>query len=115
MITEYVEGADATTLGQLDDPAPSMLEIVEILKGLSDACLTHGDLKASNFLLGTDGPIIIDLDSMTEHRSDAQMEIAQAKDLMRFMQNWESTPALGQKFQELLTSGRVSRVSWKTP
>jgi tRNA A-37 threonylcarbamoyl transferase component Bud32 len=106
LITEYVEGADATTLGQLDDPDPTLLAMVKILKGLSDAHLTHGDLKASNFLLGVNGPIIIDLDSMTEHRHDAEMAVAQRKDLARFMQNWESAPDLGQKFQKLLASRR---------
>jgi serine/threonine-protein kinase RIO1 len=76
--------------------------IVDIIKELADAGVSHGDLKASNFLLGRDGPVIIDLDSMKEHTNPIDRDRAEKKDIARFMRNWESIPLVKQRFSELL-------------
>ena len=79
-----------------------MTSIVKILKSLSAAGVSHGDLKASNFLLGINGPVIIDLDSMKEHSDPVQRARAEKKDIARFMKNWESIPQVQQRFADLL-------------
>ena len=101
-ISEYVEGPDATVLQERDDPSSDMASIVELLKSLSAAGVTHGDLKASNFLLARDGAVIIDLDSMREHQDPEEKRKAEMKDLERFLKNWESSPRMAQRFSDLL-------------
>ena len=101
-ITEYIDGPDATVLPEREDPSPEIVSIVEILRGLSAAGVTHGDLKASNFLLACDGAVIIDLDSMHEHRDPEERRRAGAKDLERFLRNWEQSPQMAERFSDLL-------------
>ena len=101
-ITEYIDGPDATVLPEIENPSAEMISIVEILKGLSAAGVSHGDLKASNFLLGSDGAVIIDLDSMKEHSNQVDRDLAKKKDIVRFMRNWESIPQVEQRFADLL-------------
>jgi tRNA A-37 threonylcarbamoyl transferase component Bud32 len=101
-ITEYIDGPDATVLLEKENPVAEMASIVEILEGLAAAGISHGDLKASNFLLGSDGPVIIDLDSMKEHTNPVDRDRAEKKDIARFMKNWESIPEVEQRFADLL-------------
>ena len=99
-VSEYVEGPDASMLdAERDD---QMQSIAEIIQNLSRAGVTHGDLKASNFLLSDDGAVIIDLDSMTEHVDGRQRSRAEKKDRERFMKNWESNPSIERRFTDLL-------------
>ena len=101
-ITEYLEGRDGSTLNEAGEQEEAMRSMVEILKSLTEAGVTHGDLKASNFLLTSEGAVIIDLDSMAEHdRGDSGHE-AQARDLERFMRNWTGAPELEKRFADLL-------------
>lgn len=102
LISEYVEGPDATVLQERDDPSSDIASIVDLLKSLSAAGVTHGDLKASNFLLAREGAVIIDLDSMREHQDPAEKQKAEMKDLERFLKNWESSPRMAERFSDLL-------------
>lgn len=101
-ITEYIDGPDATALPKKENPTAEMASIAKIIKRLAAAGVSHGDLKASNFLLGTHGPVIIDLDSMKEHANQADRDRAKKKDIARFMRNWESIPQVKQRFTDLL-------------
>ncbi len=101
-ITEYLDGPDATVLAEREDPSPEIVSIVELLKSLSAAGVTHGDLKASNFLLASHGAVILDLDSMREHRDPVEKKRAEVKDLDRFLKNWESSPQMVERFSDLL-------------
>ena len=101
-ITEYIEGADAMALAYNDDPSEEIGSIAKIIKDMSAAGISHGDLKASNFILGSDGPVIIDLDSMKEHRGQFAKHRAQKRDIARFMKNWASEPQVWNRFAELL-------------
>ena len=107
LITEYVEGPDASILPERADPSSEIVSIVEILKGLSAAGVTHGDLKASNFLLADQGAVIIDLDSMREYRDPERKRRAEAKDLQRLLKNWEQSPQMLEQFSDLLGCGEA--------
>ncbi|MFZ5655112.1 MAG: lipopolysaccharide kinase InaA family protein [Pseudomonadota bacterium] len=65
------------------------LALVEILAALGGAGLSHGDLKASNFLVEEAGRrlLLIDLDGMRLHRS--RHGRARRRDLDRFLANWD--------------------------
>ena len=68
------------------------------------AGVSHGDLKASNFLLEDGRAVIIDLDAMKEHSIIKVREKALNKDLKRFLRNWSSAPNLEKKFADLIES-----------
>lgn len=103
LVTRYEEGIDATHLPDVDKLDETMESMVRILKELHAAGITHGDLKASNFLLGEGGVKLIDLDAMIDHSRTTRLEAAFRKDLERFMQNWRDTPRLEQGFGRLIS------------
>lgn len=49
--------------------------------------ISHGDMKATNIKMRGTQPVLIDLDSMRQHRGNHP--VAHARDLQRFMQNWK--------------------------
>jgi hypothetical protein len=55
-------------------------------------------MKASNLKMVDGNPMLIDLDSMKQHRSRYFAEKAHAKDLRRFMQNWKDDASLYNAF-----------------
>ncbi len=102
-VTEYVEGPDALArLGSLETPDDEMEALVLLLRNLSESKISHGDMKATNFLMADDGPVIIDLDAMREHKNSESFQRAYNKDMDRFMKNWEDHPELASQFEGLL-------------
>ena len=53
------------------------------------AGISHGDMKANNFIVTDAGVTIIDLDPMRAHRRRAALEKALRRDIERFLQNFE--------------------------
>ncbi len=109
LVTKYIAGPDASSLSDLADPTPALASIATILQDLTRASITHGDLKASNFLLGPAGPVIIDLDSMREHRREQSFQPALKKDLARFIDNWSDNLRVGRIFAEILHNNQHGR------
>jgi tRNA A-37 threonylcarbamoyl transferase component Bud32 len=102
-ITEYIEGPDALDyLRSNTQPNGEPEALADLLQDLSTSQISHGDLKATNFLMASDGPVIIDLDAMRQLKDPAQFEKAFNKDLDRFMKNWEDQPELASRFEGLL-------------
>jgi tRNA A-37 threonylcarbamoyl transferase component Bud32 len=60
--------------------------------------ISHGDMKATNIKMQGAQPLLIDLDSMRQHRTHFTSSVAHLKDLHRFMQNWQNEPALYNAF-----------------
>lgn len=114
-VSEYVQGPDATTLCERSvepgDAQSKIESIAALLKRLAVAGLTHGDLKASNFLLPPDGATLIDLDSMTDHDSMASFKPAMVRDLVRFQKNWADNPAIAEKFRRLTDDIVTSQIN----
>lgn len=63
-----------------------LAQVVEIFRALQAAGLSHGDTKASNFLVGPAGVAVIDLDAMGEGVA------GQARDRRRFLANFDDRP-----------------------
>jgi serine/threonine-protein kinase RIO1 len=76
--------------------------IVALIERLRASKLSHGDMKATNILITADQPTFIDLDAMHKHPNAAAASRALQRDLRRFMQNWESSPAVEHLFKALL-------------
>ena len=102
-VSEFVDAPDAIRcLASKDKPNGEMEQIVALLNDMSEARISHGDLKASNFLMAASGPVIIDLDAMKEHKSEHSFRRAFSKDIHRFLDNWVEYPDLSDQFERLL-------------
>lgn len=86
----------------VEHAVPMAQRVVALLRQLRRLKLGHGDLKATNLLICGSEVLLTDLDALVQHRDGAAAERAHAKDLQRFMRNWEGQPALRALFARLL-------------
>lgn len=71
---------------------------------LNTISATHGDMKASNFIVDAQGHLaLIDLDGLKFDRSPREHERRRLKDMERFMRNWKDQPELADAFIEALS------------
>lgn len=96
-ISEYIEGADGFTVfrDQPVDAATTAIyatRIMELIHRLHKNLITHGDLKASNFIFHDAKPFMIDLDAMRQHKNFYRAKRKIQKDRKRFLLNWENLP-----------------------
>ncbi|GMU45560.1 MAG: hypothetical protein AMXMBFR26_03420 [Porticoccaceae bacterium] len=96
-LQDWVEARGAGELPEWLDRA-----LLETLVALAAAGLSHGDLKASNFLVeeANQRLLLIDLDAMRLHRCERSAQRALARDRERFLANWDG--ALRRHFAQLL-------------
>lgn len=97
-LSDYVEAPDV--LEFFSKTADSALQtqavtnIVNLFYRLFLLQISHGDMKASNIKIVNSAPLLIDLDSMLQHRFSGAAIKAHVRDLKRFMHNWQAMPAL---------------------
>jgi len=106
-ISEYIKGIDAYHLLHSEKAKEvNQRKLVEqfilLFQQLANASLSHGDFKATNFIVAGDMLSIIDLDAMREHRSRYGFRRAFNRDLERFMKNWTDVSEVGNIFAELI-------------
>lgn len=93
-LSEYVVGEDLQTYIQLHQNDPEKIDslihnLTLLFHKLYTAKITHGDMKATNFIVTETGKVIlIDLDSVTLHKRTFTFLRAWHKDKTRFMKNW---------------------------
>jgi len=94
-LCEYIEGHDLGTALEKQELETSETEIVALFRGLfkimADYRISHGDMKATNFLLKDDKIFVLDLDTMTRNTSKGKFIEKFGKDLKRFRKNWVGT------------------------
>lgn len=82
-------------------------KLVAAFKELFDTMLTyqisHGDMKASNFIFHDDLLYVLDLDAMKRHKSREAFLRSMEKDLARFMKNWQGS-VFEPEFRQLVES-----------
>jgi tRNA A-37 threonylcarbamoyl transferase component Bud32 len=88
ILNEYAEGTKLydflRDLSRTEAEHTEALERVEaILRQMEEYRITHGDLKPSNIIITSSGPVLIDLDSVKVHRTGLSFRRARAKDLGR--------------------------------
>ncbi len=103
-ITEYVEGTDAYHLFHSNTAEGIKIEGVaklfgELLRLLADARISHGDFKATNFIVANGGLFLTDLDAMCEHQFVWRFRSAFRRDCERFMKNWEDLGEVAEIFR----------------
>ena len=108
LITEQAPGQPAQRVIGEGVGESRLLPLVEVVRAFADLGLVHGDMKASNFILGDQGVQVIDLDSLRWPRWRWLRRRGVRADRERFLRNW--TPALARRFRALLSGGghRVS-------
>ena len=104
-ITEHVDGVDAYRLFHSDRARGINTESIvawfgRLFQMLADASISHGDSKATNYIVAENGLSITDLDAMREHRFKGGFRRAFRRDLARFMQNWADLPEVSRMFRE---------------
>lgn len=68
--------------------------------------ITHGDMKAANLILNNDRLVVLDLDSMHQHRLRLLFERAWRRDMARFAANWQGQPRILEIMQEEIETAR---------
>src|SRR5690606_2834310 len=106
-ITEFNPGEAASAFFRRNDIADQQKadvaeRIAVLIRRLRTLNLSHGDMKATNFLIARNEPSLIDLDAMRKHHDSSSAERALERDLQRFMQNWADDPVLAQLFRTSL-------------
>jgi tRNA A-37 threonylcarbamoyl transferase component Bud32 len=106
-ITEYVDGVHLYYLirsGRMKEkPLQGLIErFVGLLQLFADASMSHGDFKATNFIVAGEQIVFTDLDSMREHRFRWLFRRAFRKDCERLMKNWVDLPEIANTFQKHL-------------
>jgi tRNA A-37 threonylcarbamoyl transferase component Bud32 len=64
--------------------------------------ISHGDLKSTNIKIVDNAPVLIDLDSLKQHQYGWFATRRHARDLRRFMRNWQDDDQLYQAFKDAL-------------
>ena len=88
----FAECADNTARAETIKNISTLFYKLYLLK------ISHGDTKATNIKIVDNQPVLIDLDSMTQHRFERLALNGHVRDLRRFMQNWQESPALYNAF-----------------
>lgn len=93
-IAAFEQGTDLkTALDNADDAQRDALlqHFATIVLRYQAAGISHGDMKADNFIVTPAGVTIIDLDPMQHHRTAATLNRALRRDLKRFLANFTGT------------------------
>lgn len=92
-LTQYIDAPDVATYFEFEHDAVKRANVVHELAlmfyKLYLLKLSHGDMKASNIKVLHGKPILIDLDSMQQHCFNWFFEKKHARDIQRFMRNWQ--------------------------
>jgi tRNA A-37 threonylcarbamoyl transferase component Bud32 len=96
-LADYVEGPDIaeafaySSLGATDK-SEIAAQAARLLHRLYLLGVEHGDFKATNLKIVDGKPLLLDLDAMRLHRSRKLFEQRHARDLRRFLKNWQHDP-----------------------
>src|SRR5690606_41696891 len=68
-----------------------------------DYRISHGDMKATNFLVTDDQLLVLDLDAMRQEPDKQRFKTAFSKDMKRFADNWRDRPDMLARVSEMTT------------
>lgn len=82
----------------------TLARLASVVRAFGENGLVHGDMKATNFMMTDEQVEVIDLDSLFHPLTAPVLRARVAKDLRRFLQNWEDA-GLRKRFARLLKRG----------
>lgn len=71
-----------------DDKQVVADKLLSTFKQLCDHKISHGDLKGSNFLIHKNKVWVLDLDALTQYKTNGRFEKSWQRDKQRFLKNW---------------------------
>jgi len=97
LLTEYVNAPDIHDFFADVNVTDAHKQVVaantaRLFDTLNLLAISHGDFKATNVKVIDSQPLLIDLDSMRQHRCRRIFERQHVRDLRRFLQNWQQSP-----------------------
>lgn len=102
-VSEFVDALDVAQFFEVENDANHRQEVAEELANLFYKLyllrISHGDFKATNIKILAGSPVLLDLDSMVQHRCSWWSTLRHARDLKRFMRNWQHQPQLQEIFK----------------
>jgi tRNA A-37 threonylcarbamoyl transferase component Bud32 len=112
LVMEWVAGIGADRYFERETVAADQrllaaADLVALLRLMAAAGLSHGDTKASNYLIAEGCPVIIDLDAMRFRRGNGARRRAHARDMRRFRENWDDQ-TWERWFRSAVDAGEVS-------
>tara|TARA_B100000609_G_C17186085_1_gene419800 strand:- start:951 stop:1376 length:426 start_codon:yes stop_codon:yes gene_type:complete len=85
-LMEYFEGKQLNH----SELAKIIARFRNLFQIMIDYKISHGDMKASNFIFHNEKLFVLDLDGMKRHQSNRYFKKAIMKDFNRFMKNWRN-------------------------
>jgi len=108
LFMSYIDGISAHDFfrdeSKADQQRKAAGQFASLFGKMVQARLSHGDMKATNFIFSDDELFVIDLDSMQQHDSDEHFAAAFRIDMRRFMRNWDELPDVAALFIEQLST-----------
>jgi len=106
-VMQHIEGVSAHELFNNNDLSLEMKrnyaeQLAAIFMRMARFQISHGDMKATNFLFKDEQFFLIDLDGMKQHDNAAAFQSSFRRDLQRFMKNWQHSAELTSMFIEVL-------------
>jgi len=105
-LCEYIESSDLRTAWENQELEASEEHLValfrDLFKTMAEYQISHGDMKATNFLIKQNKVYVLDLDAMTRTESREKFKDMFSKDMKRFQKNWEGT-SMAPHIETLLT------------
>lgn len=105
-ISEYATGANCADYfgmeSTLQETYVSVADnLTKLFDKLAEAKISHGDLKATNIIIAHQ-PMLLDLDALRQHRSARAFKKAFARDVRRFLRNWDKDSGSYRLFYQCL-------------
>lgn len=75
-------------------------QFADILKVMQREKISHGDMKATNFLISSGKLVVLDLDALRQHSDKSSFDRAFRRDIRRFLQNWRDLAEPLELFRE---------------
>jgi len=105
LVTDAVAG-DLLDSRHLQDQPARQAALAAIVRTMAAAGISHGDMKATNFMVQDQQLCLIDLDAMRWHSSLRAAHNALKRDVDRFLRNWRDKPAVQQQLAGVLQPWR---------
>ena len=87
-ISEYIEGDDLKAHVLNHPNSPLKDQALSLIQKLHQLSITHGDTKATNFIIHDEKVFLIDFDGMKLHQNSKNLQKFIEADLARFARTW---------------------------
>lgn len=108
-IYEFIDGEIALDFFKMENIHNPNFQIyakklTQLIIKMLDIYISHGDLKANNFILHQGQVYFIDLDAMQKYRLKFLFRKKRQKEIQRFLQNWDDAPVIKEMFVRMFSA-----------